>query len=176
MGLMCLLAVHLLQCRSSLFLHPGNGLYKKRKTRKISLSETIYQLLHDFTTIYSSYQHLYIYIYIYIYLYVYLFVYDLRYAFCVCVCVCVCVWTGRVTYSHIWLLICSSKLEEIYSHKQRMTEEMKHFNFSCWRAQIKVGWLVGWLDFIAYQPLEVIQHQILSIYTYIFNQRFQNEY
>ena len=37
-------------------------------------------------------------------------------------------------------------------------------------------WLVGCLGFMAYQPLWVIQHQILSIYTYIFNQRFQNEY
>ena len=36
MGLMCPLAVHLLQCRSSLCLHPENGLLRNSKKAKIA--------------------------------------------------------------------------------------------------------------------------------------------
>ena len=37
-----------------------------------------------------------------------------------------------------------------------------------------VGWLVGWLDFMAYQTLLVILYQILFLH--ILNLRFLNEY
>ena len=51
-----------------------------------------------------------------------------------------------------------------------------HINVNCIRVNINIDLVVGCFGFMAYQPLWVIQRQILSIYTYIFNQRFQNEY
>ena len=76
-------------------------------------------------------------------------------------------------------IFCQHHLSQVLEQKKRSHKSVKKYwagtqsnNSSLSATMIMmmmrslVGWLVGWLDFMAYQPVEVIKCQILFIHIY----------